>query len=642
MKAIRQGRAFFVLTAIGLMLTGCLGWTEATAFPELSTLTDVVCVDETHCWSVGDEGGVAAIVATSDGETWARQTTGVIGGALRGIACTTITSCVAVGSGTVLDTDDGGATWARRLTEAALDLRSVACVDGNRCVAVGGAGGSAAIRITTDGGTTWTTPATNGLPAGTINDIDCAANGYCLTAGPGHHMLFTDDGGTTWADRPGAQPAAGTTNTVQSISCLADGTCMAAGTNEGPRGFGFIWRTSTWGRAWSVQYHPAAALRAIDCVDLDHCWTGRPDGTESILATDTASLPNPVWNKQVSWVEGAQTANAIDCIDVNRCWVALSTENGPVLRSTQNGGANVPVISTVAPNAGDPAGGTRVTITGRALGDATEVLFGGTSATIVSKGLNELVVLTPPGEGRTLVDITVTTPNSRAKTTNVAEHRTNGPTVFVYTTPPDIIEWTKSCWTGPQDGCGSVDVSGTGFVPGYWEDDVSGPPSGTVFTFNGVLATYVYCTDATRCQVGVPDTRVRPGLLNSVVSFAAETVGGRDAVPFTIGPLIDSTEPYGGPASGGTEVTITGQSLGGITAVEFGGVPAASFRVVSPTEVRATTPPGELDTWVAISLTNSLGEWVLGSGRDAGFGFLYTGPPTITGITPTSAAQRGR
>jgi hypothetical protein len=55
---------------------------------------------------------------------------------------------------------------------------------------------------------------------------------------------------------------------------------------------------------------------------------------------------------------------------------------------------------------------------------------------------------------------------------------------------------------------------------------------------------------------------------------------------------VSEVSPASGPAVGGTVVTITGESLDGVTAVNFGGTAGTNLEVVSDTEVNVTTPAG--------------------------------------------------
>jgi hypothetical protein len=72
--------------------------------------------------------------------------------------------------------------------------------------------------------------------------------------------------------------------------------------------------------------------------------------------------------------------------------------------------AAAPIIKKIKPVSGPEAGGTRVTITGTNLLNAT-VYFGGVAATNASDTANTIVVKSPPNSSAGPVDVTVTTPS---------------------------------------------------------------------------------------------------------------------------------------------------------------------------------------------------------------------------------------
>jgi hypothetical protein len=81
-------------------------------------------------------------------------------------------------------------------------------------------------------------------------------------------------------------------------------------------------------------------------------------------------------------------------------------------------------------------------------------------------------------------------------------------------------------------------------------------------------------------------------------------------------------------AATGSTVTVRGTNFIGITAVSFGGIPAQSFTVSSDSVITAIVGAG---TSGAIVLTSPGGSVGLN-------GFVHLPPPTITSISPTSAA----
>lgn len=82
-------------------------------------------------------------------------------------------------------------------------------------------------------------------------------------------------------------------------------------------------------------------------------------------------------------------------------------------------------------------------------------------------------------------------------------------------------------------------------------------------------------------------------------------------------PTVTAVAPTGGPAAGGTRVTITGTNLLGTTTVEFGTNAGTNVSVVSDTEVRVTTPTGGAGA-VAVKVTTDDGTASLPTG------FTYT------------------
>jgi hypothetical protein len=80
-------------------------------------------------------------------------------------------------------------------------------------------------------------------------------------------------------------------------------------------------------------------------------------------------------------------------------------------------------------------------------------------------------------------------------------------------------------------------------------------------------------------------------------------------------------------AGQGTTVTITGYYLTGATSVHFGGVPATSFTVVNSNTITAIVGTG---------VSGDI-QVVTPNGTATISGFVFTGPPSITSFTPTTA-----
>lgn len=93
-------------------------------------------------------------------------------------------------------------------------------------------------------------------------------------------------------------------------------------------------------------------------------------------------------------------------------------------------------------------------------------------------------------------------------------------------------------------------------------------------------------------------------LCNAVIGYDGPTGLGTPAgVPGVFEePVVKRIAPRRGPVKGGTNVKITGTSLGGATEVAFGSTPASSFTVNSPTSITAVAPaasgPGSVEVTV--------------------------------------------
>jgi hypothetical protein len=95
-------------------------------------------------------------------------------------------------------------------------------------------------------------------------------------------------------------------------------------------------------------------------------------------------------------------------------------------------------------------------------------------------------------------------------------------------------------------------------------------------------------------------------------------------VPST--PSVTTIDPYSGPATGGTPVTITGSGFMCASGVKFDKTDAASFTVDNDSQITATSPPGS--GTVDVTVTTSSGTSAVT--YDDQFSYI----PVVTGISP--------
>jgi len=224
----------------------------------------------------------------------------------------------------------------------------------------------------------------------------------------------------------------------------------------------------------------------------------------------------------------------------------------------------VATVDEVDPPTGPEAGGTEVTITGSCFTGATDVLFGGTSATSFTVVRDtEITAVVPAGTG--VVDVSVV---------GVGDCGTGTlPGGYTYLPPVNATALTPD--RGPASGGTAVQVTGTGLG------------GATELLLDGESVPFTQVSDG-RVDFVTPPHAVGP------VEVTVTAAGGTSApLTYTYTPAgIDTVTPPSGPSTGGTEVTIAGQCFTGATAVKFGSKNASSFRVVDDRTIVAVAPAG--------------------------------------------------
>ena len=182
--------------------------------------------------------------------------------------------------------------------------------------------------------------------------------------------------------------------------------------------------------------------------------------------------------------------------------------------------------------------------------------------------------------------------------------------------------------SGPAGGFTLVTLKGTGFA-GAASVTFEGVPAINFQVVNGttITATTPVGTSGNLADVQVMDAEGTATLVN--------------AFTYTTNPVpnIGSVFPNSGSIHGGTEVTVFGSSVVGVTSVTFGGVPGTNLDIVSGTEINVVTPPHAAGAVNVVAIGNgsdtvvnafsfvNLGSFVdLGPGKPGS-----TGSPTLAG-----------
>jgi hypothetical protein len=308
------------------------------------------------------------------------------------------------------------------------------------------------------------------------------------------------------------------------------------------------------------------------------------------------------------------TVSSDSVIDVPN-WPGGTVGAASVVVTTPNGSnAANSLFTYYAPSTGVTSSptsgpiGTTVTITGNNFAGRITVAFGANQATTFSvNSTTQITAIAPPGTGT--VPVTVTTPAGTVTSANT----------FTYTVPPTISI------TPPQGPTGAsvVITASAGVLTGA-----------TAVQFGGVNATSFTLNSPTQITATAP-----PGSGTVSVTVATPNGTATSSNQFTyLGvPTVTSVSPPSGPLAGNYQVTISGTSLTGASAVKFGSTPATTFTYSSATQQITATVPAGTGT-VDLTVTTPLGTSAINRPGDQ---FTYTTAPAVTGISPTSGPSIG-
>ncbi|WP_174990110.1 IPT/TIG domain-containing protein [Pandoraea aquatica] len=283
--------------------------------------------------------------------------------------------------------------------------------------------------------------------------------------------------------------------------------------------------------------------------------------------------------------------------------IVVTTVGGSV---TQVGGFKfipAPAVSSVSPTEGPVAGNTAVTISGTNFTGATQVTFGGTSASFVVVSASQITATAPPNSVGTF-DIRVTTPGGTSAT--------GAGDQYTYTAVPTVTSISPT--SGSSIGGTSVTITGTGFTP-----------SSTV-KFGGNNATNVSYNSSTTLTANAPAGTNTVDVTVSTSGGTSATSAG-DKFTYIAAPTVTGLSTNMGSTAGNTPVTISGTGFTGATSVKFGATSVA-FSVTNDTSITTTSPAGSAGV-VDVTVTGPGGT----SATVSADRFTYIAPPSAASIT---------
>ncbi len=248
---------------------------------------------------------------------------------------------------------------------------------------------------------------------------------------------------------------------------------------------------------------------------------------------------------------------------------------------------SAPNIREIVPNAGPPAGGTKISIRGNNFTVTSVVYFG--TVRIDSEFVS-------PEE------IRLTTKASRPGATAVKVVNASGQSadhagaIFTFTDGPLIESLNPSL--GPTSGGTAVVIAGKNFS------------SDATITVGGVAVTSLNVNSDKIITFITPPSSAAGFAEVRVTTVKAQSPVSSDSLFRYVAsaPVILALAPDSGPTFGGTEVTILGAGFLGAScpgSVMFGLVPAPSCTVVDGNKIIATSPPHFASTVIVTVVTSN-------------------------------------
>jgi hypothetical protein len=247
-----------------------------------SPLTSISCPSTSFCATVD----LAGYALTFNGSSWTPRTQiDTTRNGLTAVGCASGSLCVAGdggGNGFVFN----GTSWSAPIiinsTSNHQSIGGIACPSVSFCVAVGEAG---SVETSTDGGTTWTNPP-DIIGSNNLTSVSCPSTTFCVAVDTGGNAYTYDSG--TWSAADPIDTANGQIDggALDSVSCPSSSFCAAFDGVEDVVMFN--------GTSWSApqKLETGAVLHpGVSCASSSFC--AAVDGGGDAFLYGAASAPTP-------------------------------------------------------------------------------------------------------------------------------------------------------------------------------------------------------------------------------------------------------------------------------------------------------------------------------------------------------------
>jgi hypothetical protein len=261
-------------------------------------LKSVSCASATACTAVGSytssSGALEPLAERWNGTTWAIQSTPTAptkdSYQLLGVACTSATSCIAVGANVTgilesvtLAESWNGSEWKVVTTPNKGQLNAISCTSGSACTAVGSTGFGGEPLAERWNGTEWTLQAAAKISSTGLSGVSCASSTSCIAVGNSGGVFGSPTAnisenwnGSTWSTVTVPTPTGAKETYLRGVSCSSATLCMAVGDVVGtaPAVLADKWN----GTAWELKTLPVPTgvvqsfLNSISCAGA-YCTT---------------------------------------------------------------------------------------------------------------------------------------------------------------------------------------------------------------------------------------------------------------------------------------------------------------------------------------------------------------------------------
>ena len=278
--------------------------------------------------AVGLVTGLPALFAAPAGASpaWSVQSSpsprGSQNGNLSGVACASVTSCVAVGvDGTRVLTAQrwDGSSWSvvpmlAPAAATAATISGVACASATSCVAVGSSssGSTTSTLVEQWDGTSWSivsSPNASGASSSTLHGVSCASTTSCFAVGSASTASVTATlveqwNGAAWSIVVSPSAPGASFNRLNGVSCPSLAICVAVGYSSTPTAMIPATLVEQWdGTAWSIATTaaPNGFLQGVSCPSPTSCFAVGNQGGAALAeqwdgttwSIDATPIPGP-------------------------------------------------------------------------------------------------------------------------------------------------------------------------------------------------------------------------------------------------------------------------------------------------------------------------------------------------------------